>query len=172
MAAARLLPVLLCTLAFHGSRHVGGDLLSIAGKEVGVREKTGHNDGAQVEAYLDYVHLKKGNPWCAAFISWVFWKAGYPEPRSGWSPDLFPRSRRIILPVPGSVLGIYFPELKRIAHVGLVVRSQHDWISSIEGNTNPDGSREGYGVFRRLRHRRFIYAFANWGRKEKDEKAN
>jgi hypothetical protein len=162
MATARFLPVLFCTLALHSGRLLGRDLLTIAEHEVGVREKSGHNDGPQVEAYLAYVHLQKGSPWCAAFISWVFWKAGYPEPRSGWSPDLFPRFRRIEVPMPGAVLGIYFPDLKRIAHVGLVVSSRHDWVSSIEGNTNTDGSREGYGVFRRLRHKRFIYAFSKW----------
>jgi hypothetical protein len=162
MAAARFLSVLFCTLALYSSRLIGRDLLSIAEKEVGVHEKTGHNDGPQVEAYLAYVHLAKGSPWCAAFISWVFWKAGFPEPRSGWSPDLFPRSRRILQPVPGAVLGIYFPELHRIAHVGLVLSSRHDWVNSIEGNTNTDGSREGYGVFRRLRHKRFIYAYSKW----------
>jgi hypothetical protein len=164
MATARLLSVLFCTLALHSSGHTGGDLLSIAAKELGVREKTGHNDGVQVEAYLAYVHLQKGSPWCAAFVSWVFWKAGFPEPRTGWSPDLFPRLRRIELPVPGALLGIYFPDLKRIAHVGLVVSSRHDWVNSIEGNTNTDGSRDGYGVFRRLRHKRFIYAYSNWTR--------
>jgi hypothetical protein len=108
------------------------------------------------------VHLKKGNPWCAAFVSWVFWQAGYAKPRSGWSPDLLPAARRTSNPAPGDVLGIYFLDLKRIAHVGLVLSRHHDWLSSIEGNTNGDGSREGYGVFKRMRHKRFIYAYANW----------
>lgn len=35
------------------------------------------------------VKLKKGQPWCAAFVSWVFAKAGYTAPRTGWSPALF-----------------------------------------------------------------------------------
>jgi hypothetical protein len=112
-----------------------------------------------VEAYLAYVGLKKGNPWCAAFVSWVFWKAGYPKPRSGWSPDLFPPSRRTKKPVPGAVLGIYFPEKKRIAHVGLVVRLQHDWVISIEGNTN-EGSQQG--VFKKFRHKRYVSAYSIW----------
>jgi hypothetical protein len=162
MATTRIISVLLCALTLYSHRVSGSDLLKIAESQLGVREKTGHNDGAQVEAYLSYVHLKKGNPWCAAFLSWVFYQAGYPKPRSGWSPDLLPPSRRTTSPLPADVLGIYFPDLQRIAHVGLVLSTHHDWVSSIEGNTNGDGSREGYGVFKRLRHKRFIYAYAKW----------
>jgi hypothetical protein len=162
MAAARLLLVLLCTLAVQRGGLAHGNLLTIAAKQVGVMEKTGHNDGPAVERYLDYVHLPKGEPWCAAFISWVFGQAGYARPRSGWSPDLLPAARRVTLPFPGAVLGIYFPEHKRIAHVGLVISSRHDWVESIEGNTNLDGSREGNGVYRKLRHKRFIYGYADW----------
>lgn len=29
--------------------------------EIGVRERSGHNDGAKVEQYLKYVGLKRGN---------------------------------------------------------------------------------------------------------------
>lgn len=36
----------------------------------GVREKTNNNDGKEVEMFLRYVGLPKGNPWCAAFISY------------------------------------------------------------------------------------------------------
>lgn len=57
--------------------------------QIGIRE-LGINTGPQVEEYLRYVHLKKGQPWCAAFICWVYGQAGIENPRSGWSPDLFP----------------------------------------------------------------------------------
>jgi hypothetical protein len=153
---------LLCTATLDSSWVSGRDLLTIATGEIGVREKTGRNDGPEVEAYLARVGLKKGNPWCAAFVSWIFWKAGYSKPRSGWSPDLLPPSRRTTVPVPGAVLGIYFPEKKRIAHVGLVIRLQHDWVESVEGNTNVEGSREGGGVYKKLRHKRFVSAYSIW----------
>ena len=38
--------------------------------------------------------------------------------------------------VKGLVLGIYFPSLKRIGHVGLVEGLRGDFVSSIEGNTS------------------------------------
>ncbi|MHA4893291.1 C40 family peptidase [Pedobacter sp. PWIIR3] len=147
-------------------------VLAIARSQLGVREKTGHNDGAAVEGFLNYVGFKKGNPWCAAFVSWCFWKAGYSAPRTAWSPSLFPKERLVQVGVgdsglrrddeKGLVIGIYFPELKRIAHCGLLERMQGDFCQSIEGNTNSQSSREGNGVYRRLRHRRTIKAFANW----------
>lgn len=62
--------------------------------QVGVREQ-GTNGGPQVEKYLRYVNLSKGDPWCAAFVCWVFGQAGVGNPKSGWSPDLFPASKII-----------------------------------------------------------------------------
>ena len=40
--------------------------------QVGVKEKTGHNDGVEVEQYLASVGLSKGNPYCAAGQYWCF----------------------------------------------------------------------------------------------------
>jgi hypothetical protein len=137
-------------------------LLQIAMNEVGVREKTGNNDGSRVEAYLATVGLKRGQPWCAAYVSWVYAQAGFGKPRSGWSPDLFPAARLARSALPGNILGIYFPELKRIAHVGLIVSIRDDWVTSCEGNTNVAGNREGDGVYVRIRHMKTIYRVADW----------
>jgi len=135
-------------------------LIRIAEKELGVHEQHGKNDGERVETYLRYVGLPKGHAWCAAFVSWVFGQAGYKLPKSAWSPQLFPASRLRKEAAPALVLGVYFPALQRIAHVGLVTGLQHDWVRSIEGNTNPAGAREGEGVYRRTRHKRFIRCYA------------
>ncbi|TKC03482.1 C40 family peptidase [Pedobacter cryotolerans] len=136
---------------------------------MGVREATGKNDGTAVEAYLGYTGHKKGEPWCASFVSWVYGKAGYVQPRTAWSPALFPLARQAIHPLPADVFGIYFPKLKRIAHCGLVEKQQGNWITTIEGNTNIAGNREGDGVYRRLRHRRHIKSYANWIEPERKE---
>jgi hypothetical protein len=133
-----------------------------ARQETGVREQTANNDGPRVEDYLRYVGLKKGQPWCAAFVSFVFAKSGFNKPRSGWSPGLFPSSRLARSALPGNVLGIYFKKYGRIAHVGIILQQDGDWIISAEGNTNIEGSREGDGVYIRRRHRRSIYQIADW----------
>jgi hypothetical protein len=134
--------------------------------QIGVREKPS-NSGPQVEKYLKYVDLPKGNPWCAAFVCWVLGEAGLENPRSGWSPALFgvrhviwdwkqrtrnkePRTKSQE-PGLGDVFGIYFPEKGRIAHVGFVDHWDGTWMISVEGNTNMAGSREGDGVYRKMR---------------------
>lgn len=140
----------------------GSKVLYFAQKQLGVHEKSGKNDGVQVEQYLAYVKLKKGAPWCAAFVSWVYGRAGYARPRTGWSPALFPSSRLTDQIKPACVFGIYFSDLKRIAHCGLVVKRTGGWVLTIEGNTNISGSREGDGVYRKRRHIKTIKAFADW----------
>lgn len=62
--------------------------------QIGIREKPS-NRGAKVEQYLLYVNLPNGNPWCAAFVCWVFGQANVDNPRTGWSPDLFKGSKVI-----------------------------------------------------------------------------
>ncbi|HEY0900060.1 MAG TPA: hypothetical protein VGD90_12050, partial [Sphingobacteriaceae bacterium] len=62
--------------------------------QLGVRE-SGINRGLQIEQYLKYVDLARGNPWCAAFVCWVLGKAGVENPKTGWSPGLFPSGKVI-----------------------------------------------------------------------------
>ncbi|AMP98953.1 peptidoglycan-binding protein [Pedobacter cryoconitis] len=180
MATIRLLLGIICFVIISGFGLLDRDLLNkkfsfnalecqkrellvrIAEKEIGVREMTGNNDGFRVETYLTSVSLKKGQPWCAGFVSWVFAQAGYDKPRSGWTPDLFPLSRLARSALPGNLLGIYFVKLKRIAHVGLTVNQKGDWVNSVEGNTNIQGSREGDGVYRKKRHIKTIYRISDW----------
>ncbi|WP_316839125.1 peptidoglycan-binding protein [Pedobacter gandavensis] len=133
-----------------------------ARKQLGVRERTGKNDGQQVELFLAVVGLKKGEPWCAAFISWLFHKMGRTKPKSGWSPDLFPKSKLTKAMLPGNLIGIYFPDKKRIAHVGMIEKARGSWIVAIEGNTNLKGSREGDGVYRKRRHLKSIHQISDW----------
>ena len=142
-------------------------ILQIARSQLGVREATGKNDGARVEAYLSYTGNKKGEPWCASFVSWVFGKAGFTQPRTAWSPALFPKQRQILKPLPASLFGIFYPKLGRVAHCGLVEANNGNWLYTIEGNTNANGAREGDGVYRKLRHQRTLSLYADWLTKPK-----
>ncbi|WEK20925.1 MAG: CHAP domain-containing protein [Candidatus Pedobacter colombiensis] len=139
------------------------NVVATAKNEIGVQEYM-ENSGPRVDQYNAYVGVKKA-PWCASFVSWCFGQAGYPQPRTPWSPALFPANRLTTNPMAGMVLGIYFDHLKRIGHCGIVEEVRGDWIFSIEGNTNLNGSREGDGVYRRMRHIRSIHRFADWLKK-------
>ncbi|WEK21634.1 MAG: peptidoglycan-binding protein [Candidatus Pedobacter colombiensis] len=172
MATIRILLGFVC-FAFIGSdwsvnsNRIGDGsrkkIVVVAQKEIGVRESM-ENSGPRVDQYNAYVGIRKA-PWCASFVSWVFGQAGYPQPRTAWSPALFPADRLTRDPVAGMVLGIYFKDLERIAHCGIVEEVRNDWVYSIEGNTSLNGSREGDGVYRRMRHVRSIYRFSDWWKK-------
>jgi hypothetical protein len=138
--------------------------------QIEVRELTGHNDGKAVETFLKYCGLPKGQPWCASFICWVFGQNKIANPRSGYCPDLF-SSKTLVwkrnkkanqTPLQADVFGLYFPEKGRIAHVGFIERWTSTTVSTVEGNTNQAGSREGDGVYRKIRLTRQIYAVARF----------
>jgi hypothetical protein len=176
MATTRFIFSLLCCISALGNgmpnRHLlkpsaaQKELVAIAISQLGIKETGSNNHGTQVKKYLAYTHLKEGNSWCAAFVSWVFGQAGYAQPQTAWSPALFPIGKQTQLPQPGDVLGLHSTEKKRIVHCGLVERTQSDWVISIEGNTNVNGSSDGDGVYRKWRHRKTIAVYAHWLPKE------
>ncbi|WP_285055519.1 peptidoglycan-binding protein [Pedobacter ginsengisoli] len=137
-------------------------VIEVARKETGVREEGAENCGRAVKGYLDDVGVRSPAPWCAAFVSHCFKVAGFPLPRTAWSPALFPKGRVVKDVKPGYVYGIHFPSLGRIAHCGIVERVQGDFVIGIEGNTNVAGSRDGDRVMRKLRHKRTIAKYADW----------
>lgn len=134
-----------------------------------VRETQGSNHGEVVDRFLARVGLPPGNPWCAAFVAAVGSDTllqDWPLPMVGGCASLGEAAQKAGMlfeyPAPGAVFLIYFPEKKRFAHTGFVVSQNPDgsW-TTIEGNSNDDGSRDGTGVFERRRKfdaaARFIY---------------
>lgn len=138
--------------------------------QIGIRERTGNNDGKEVEQYLASVGLSKGNPWCAAFVYWSFESAGVTGmPRSGFSPTwftknaIYSRTLKKADPLPADVFGIWFQSKGRIAHVGFIdAWNSGSYCITVEGNTNEAGSREGDGVYRKRRLKSQIYKIARW----------
>lgn len=138
--------------------------------QVGVRELTGKNDGKQVEKYLRSVGLGKGYAWCAAFVKWCFDSAGVKTTITAWSPsaenknNYVYRQSSIKKPIQqADVFTIYFSNLKRIGHTGFVTkRFGTNSIQTVEGNTNSAGSREGDGVYVKIRPLSSIYTITRW----------
>ena len=135
--------------------------------QVGVRE-TGDNTGPEIDMYLKSVGLDPGYAWCGALMGWGFLKHNLTIPNgAAWTPNWFPASK--VIPheeaQKGDVGGIYFQSLKRIAHI---VFYEENWengknlITTIEGNTNDTGSRNGDGVYRKYRSKNQIRKSANW----------
>jgi hypothetical protein len=120
-----------------------------------VRELTKKNDGAWVEAILRTVGAKKGDPWCCAYVCFclVIYYGGpskMPLPRTASCDVLRLALEKLGLetkdPKPGDI-GFVMASPTDAVHVFFVVEPKPVSVDTIEGNTNDDGSREGYGVF-------------------------
>ena len=133
--------------------------IEIAVKQLGVQEiPKGSNSGPEVEIYLKSVGLGKGYSWCMAFVYWCVQRAAEqtgsinPLKKTGGvlaqynaKPEL-----RQNVPEPGSIFILDFG--KGLGHTGIVEKIlPNGFIQTLEGNTNTDGSREGYAVCRRKR---------------------
>jgi hypothetical protein len=131
------------------------------------REVGGQNRGPWVRLYMS------GNegeywPWCAGFVSFILEQACQslqkPLPiRTSVSCDSLAAGAR--------EKAVFFPEGKADerakikpgalflvrktptcwAHTGIVLRAENDLFHTIEGNTNDEGSAEGYEVCQRIR---------------------
>ena len=154
--------------------------LEVAVTQLGVSEvPVGSNKGPQVEAYLKSVGLEGGAAWCMAFVYWCFAQAAkaksvlahgtdgvtYANPvvKTGGVLDCWNRTaqtKKIMaleakarpeLVGPGDQFILVFGH--GTGHTGIVervdvaLRQYH----TIEGNSNTDGSREGYEVVRHVR---------------------
>lgn len=131
--------------------------LLLAGTQINVREKSGNNDGPDVEKYLASTGLGKGNSWCMAFVFWCVNEASkffaQPNPLVRTAGVLFQwqntKCVKAAVPVPGCIFIMDFGGGE--GHTGFVETVAGDSVNTIEGNTNNDGSRNGIGVFRRTR---------------------
>lgn len=139
--------------------------------EVGIREVGKNNHGPGPKKYLASVQLGEGYAWCAAFVKWVFLQHDIDTGKANaWSPSWFPNDRVIYrrgqnpkaIPDKGDVFGLYYTNLKRVGHVGFVHDWSEDWVITVEGNTNGDGSRDGDGVHRKRRLKKQIYVVSRY----------
>lgn len=143
---------------------------SIYRSQVGVRELTGHNDGPDVLKYQKACGLTSGYSWCACFVKWCFNQAGVPTPITAWSPTCHNKNNIVMMSgsyrkevQKGDVFTIYFNSLKRIGHTGFVTRKFGvNSVETVEGNTNGGGSRDGDGVYVRIRPKNTLYSITRW----------
>lgn len=138
--------------------------------QIGIRETGGSNRGVHVEKYLASVELGAGYAWCAAFVSWCYQNAEIQTPLSGWVPSYALKDKRIYhrdkfqlrTPQTGDVFMVWYSKLKRPAHIGFIDQWGEKWVTTVEGNTNDDGSREGDGVYKKRRLKKQIWAVSDF----------
>lgn len=142
-----------------------------ASSQIGVREATGRNDGAAVKKYLATVGLREGYAWCAAFVNWCLEQCEVKTPRSAWVPAWLDQKRIVYdsrkafkvgysykVPQRCDLIFIWDRRNNRPGHIGLVENWGMKYVITIEGNTNTAGSREGDGVYRKVRPINSIFA--------------
>ena len=149
-------------------------VIDVAVSQIGIMENPlGSNRGPEVDDYLRRVGVNPASgsfAWCAAFVYFCFdeaCKAMTPPTTNPavktagvldhWvAADKVARAKRISaseaqetpsLVKPGMAFFIRTSDVH--GHCGMVEKVQGGNLTTIEGNTNPGGSREGIGVFRR-----------------------
>ena len=168
-----------------------GTTLAIAKEEVGVVEEGPKNWGDRVSQFLKRVGYSKPRPWCAAFVYWSIDEAAaklkQPNPfiRTGYCPSIhrWAKKQDILLdkpqvgdvflaykhfsdpPLLGSLNYMYFSAQISVldaCHIGFVAQVLGAKFYTIEGNTNDDGSADGYGVLEHERDNSDSYKFVRW----------
>lgn len=141
-------------------------VLTWAANQVNTKE-TGDNR----TPYAALAGHTNGLPWCATFIV-AGWKVNdvprVPGTNTAFTPSMqqaFKSKDRLFKrPRPGDVGFVFYPDLGRIGHVFFVEKVEGDFVKTIEGNTNLDGSRTGIGVFRHRRRWRNGGSLRGFGR--------
>jgi hypothetical protein len=150
-------------------------LARVAESQLGVRE-TGPNKGAALQPYFDADDYDPngskpgddGYAWCAAFVCWCVMRAialmGMippfirPKTAAAFGFEKWARAMRgrgvEILPA-GSAIKRGDIIVFAISHIGVAVRNSAAGapVTTVDGNTNDDGAREGYEVAQRTRKR-------------------
>ena len=145
---------------------LGKKTLEIAISQLGVQEiPKNSNAGPAVEKYLKSVGLGKGYSWCMAFMYWCAKEAstqlGVLNPlfKTAGVLAMYNKEQHLIvtIPQPGDIFIMDFG--KGQGHTGIVEKVENNTVHTIEGNTNDEGSREGYEVCRRERKISTIKAY-------------
>lgn len=167
-------------------------VLNIAKKEVGLRERTGHNDHPRIDEYRATVapslnRIRPRLPYCGYFVYWCFVQAGE-KPKvanPGRAASWFDNPKRIVQYARhgntrrinskikrGMVVGYRFVSFSnRISHVEFIDKWDDDddemYLFVIGGNTGASGSlntviREGDGVYHKKRQKAKVALIADW----------
>lgn len=142
--------------------------VAIAVAEEGEREVGSSNWGPRVKEYLKAANVTVPAAWCAGFVNWSFEQAalelGVTSPLESVPLQAYVQSyvqhgkaNNWVVPNAdaraGDLFCLWNASLKRYAHIGIVTGWTMDGkrLTTIEGNTNDEGSREGYEVAKRTR---------------------
>ena len=141
--------------------------LRIALREVGAKETpAGSNWGARVAQYLAAAGIKSPAPWCAAFVTWCFQRAGMtittPGPASveNWEQWAAKAGYIAARPLRADLVCYDWNADNWYDHIGFVVKvlalrwkgtAFVGWVKTVEGNTSVGNDSNGGEVMIRYR---------------------
>jgi len=128
----------------------------------------GSNRGPYVDKYLELAGVDPGNPWCSAFLyamcmaTGLYKKTDLPFPAAAvrnWR-DFFNRKGRLFTDASEAKrgdLGYYLDPRTLTGHIFAINEVKKlplgiYWLRTSEGNTNEDGSREGWLGLKKIRY--------------------
>jgi len=145
---------------------LGKSALEVAKTQIGKCENPlGSNWGTPVKDYLKSVGINFPASWCMAFVYWCFNQNGInPLIKSGgvlhcWN-EADKKYRVVGEPQLGDIFIMDFG--KGLGHTGIVEKVDANFIYTIEGNSNNNGSRNGTSVVRHVRDIKKIKGFLRY----------
>lgn len=135
-------------------------LIAIGRKEIGTSEIGFSNTGKRVKEYQAVTSLGgTGWPWCAAFIDFIFYKAGIfteenrPKTAAAFGWETYGKKMGLkVIKNPESILRGDVV-IWKFSHISLATgdSDKSGRFMSLEGNTNDGGSRDGGSVLEKSR---------------------
>lgn len=129
-------------------------VIKTAKGEVGTHEGRSHGRWDNDQKYSDEVpglEWSDFQPWCAVFVSWVAMRAGcadlYPRTASCDTAGAWYKKLGRWSEYPAMGAQIFYGSPRDLSHTGLVIGYDAQTVTTVEGNTNASGSREGDGVY-------------------------
>lgn len=159
---------LLLWLHCSSQQSLRDSLLTLANNEVGVIE-TSENNGPRVKEYIYSCGFNYPVPWCACFLTYIFKQLSlnypaFPARAASWTSSNAYKNKYDA--IEGDVFTIFYPNLNRVGHGGLIEAKDADYIYTIEGNTNNNildgGDYDGDRVMKKLRPWATLHKTANW----------
>ncbi len=141
--------------------------LDIAKTQVGVQEEPKNSNwGPQIKNYLRAAAILSPAPWCVAFVVWCCRQAGIKQDRIpttasstfllNWAKE---KGKIVRDPQPGDIFLLLRKGGSTAFHCGFVQQAGRLAFRTVEGNSNDQGSAEGYEVCMRNRSRLGRVAF-------------
>lgn len=139
-----------------------------ARSQVGQEEKPrGSNWGGMVTEYIKSTGLNVACFWCAAYVTWCLKQAQYsgklPKHRaSTYYWYVFGKENNILHKTPQRN-DLFVWNGANGGHIGWVIRVNGNRFWTLEGNSNNDGSRNGYKVVEHERTIESLKKYPRWG---------